>query len=69
MTYICKDGSRFPAIMSLTELRDDYGEFIGYLLIGTNNAVRKRVELDLNYAVVKKELRRLLSDVQLNLSA
>ncbi|MDO8275512.1 MAG: PAS domain S-box protein, partial [Serpentinimonas sp.] len=43
LTYICKDGSRFPAIISITALRDDYGDLIGYLLIGTDNSVRKRV--------------------------
>ena len=47
LTYICKDGSRFPAIVSITALRDDYGEIIGYLLIGTDNSVRKQVELEL----------------------
>ena len=51
LTYICKDGSRFPAIVSITALRDDYNEIIGYLLIGTHNAVRKQVELELNDAV------------------
>jgi PAS domain S-box-containing protein len=40
LTYICKDGSRFPAIVSITALRDDYGDIIGYLLIGTDNSVR-----------------------------
>ena len=35
LTYICKDGSRFPAIVSITALRDDYDEIIGYLLIGS----------------------------------
>src|ERR1700730_82647 len=33
LTYIRKDGSRFPAIVSITALRDDYGHIIGYLLI------------------------------------
>ena len=51
LTYICKDGSRFPAIVSITALRDDYGDIIGYLLIGTDNSVRKRVELELNEAM------------------
>lgn len=50
LTYICKDGSRFPAIVSITALRDDYGELIGYLLIGADNSVRKRVELELKRA-------------------
>jgi PAS domain S-box-containing protein len=47
LTYICKDGSRFPAIVSITALRDDYDDIIGYLLIGTDNSVRKQVELEL----------------------
>jgi PAS domain S-box-containing protein len=51
LTYICKDGSRFPAIISITALRDDYGDLIGYLLIGTDNSVRKQVELELHQAM------------------
>jgi signal transduction histidine kinase/CheY-like chemotaxis protein len=51
LTYICKDGSRFPAIVSITALRDDYGAIIGYLLIGTDNSVRKRVESELHEAI------------------
>jgi len=56
LTYVRKDGSRFPAIVSITALRDDYGEIIGYLLIGTDNSVRKQVELELHdaMAVAKK---------------
>ena len=55
LTYICKDGSRFPAIVSITALRDDYGQIIGFLLIGTDNSVRKQVELDLNKAMAVAE--------------
>src|SRR5450432_719353 len=55
LTYICKDGSRFPAIVSITALRDDYGGIIGYLLIGTDNSVRKQVELELNNAMAVAE--------------
>ncbi len=51
LTYICKDGSRFPAIVSITALRDDYGTIIGYLLIGTDNSVRHKVEQDLQSAM------------------
>jgi PAS domain S-box-containing protein len=51
LTFICKDGSRFPAVVSITALRDDYGEIIGYLLIGSHNSVRKQVELELKSAV------------------
>lgn len=55
LTYICKDGSRFPASVSITALRDDYGDIIGYLLIGTDNSVRKQVELELKEATAVAE--------------
>ncbi len=44
LTYIRKDGSRFPAIVSVTALRDDQARIIGYLLIGTDNTARKQAE-------------------------
>jgi len=44
LTYIRKDGSRFPAVVSVTALRDVEGGIIGYLLIGTDNTARKRAE-------------------------
>ena len=46
LTYIRKDGSRFPAIVSVTALRDAQNKVIGYLLIGTDNTARKRVEAE-----------------------
>jgi signal transduction histidine kinase len=44
LTYFRKDGSRFPAVVSVTALRDAQGAIIGYLLIGTDNTARKRLE-------------------------
>ena len=55
LTYVCKDGSRFPAIVSITALRDDYGDIIGYLLIGADNSIRKQVELELHDAMAVAE--------------
>src|SRR5437763_1954969 len=46
LTYIRKDGSRFPAIVSVTALRDAQGGIIGYLLIGTDNTARQQVEAE-----------------------
>ena len=44
LTYFRKDGSRFPAVVSVTALRDADDAIIGYLLIGTDNTARKQVE-------------------------
>ena len=49
LTYIRKDSSRFPAVVSVTALRDPLDAIIGYLLIGTDNTARKRT-LELEYA-------------------
>jgi len=46
LTYIRKDGSRFPALVSVTALRDAQGGIIGYLLIGTDNTARQQVETE-----------------------
>ena len=58
LTYIRKDGSRFPAVVSVTALRDAQGAIIGYLLIGTDNTARKQVEAD------QKQLDQRLRDQQ-----
>ena len=44
LTYIRKDNSRFPAVVSVTALRNAQEAIIGYLLIGTDNTARKLVE-------------------------
>jgi PAS domain S-box-containing protein len=58
LTYIRKDGSRFPAVVSVTALRDDQGAIIGYLLIGTDNTARKQIEAE------QKQLAQRLRDHQ-----
>src|ERR1043165_4021350 len=46
LTYFRKDGSRFPAMVSVTALRDAQGGIIGYLLIGTDHTARKQIEAE-----------------------
>ncbi|MDP3031240.1 MAG: ATP-binding protein [Rhodocyclaceae bacterium] len=46
LTYIRKDGSRLPAVVSVTALRDAQGGIIGFLLIGTDNTARKQIEAE-----------------------
>jgi PAS domain S-box-containing protein len=58
LTYIRKDGSRFPAVVSVTALRDEQEAIIGYLLIGTDNTARKQIEDE------QKQLAQRLRDQQ-----
>ena len=58
LTYIRKDGSRFPAVVSVTALRDAQDAIIGYLLIGTDNTARKEIEAE------QKQLAQRLRDQQ-----
>ena len=58
LTKIRKDGSRFPAVVSVTALRDAQDAIIGYLLIGTDNTARQEVEEE------RKRLDQRLRDQQ-----
>ncbi len=56
LTYLRKDGSRLPAVVSVTALRDHEGFVIGYLLVGTDNTARKRADAEqgrLNEALLR----------------
>jgi len=44
LTKVRKDGSTFPAMVSVTPLRDTKKAIIGYLLIGTDNSAQKHVQ-------------------------
>jgi signal transduction histidine kinase/ActR/RegA family two-component response regulator len=46
LTYLHRDGSRLPAVVSVTALRDTAEAIIGYLLIGTDNTARKHAEAE-----------------------
>ena len=50
-TCICKDSSRLPIIVSVTALRDLLGNIIGFLIIGTDNSLRKQAEIALTKAM------------------
>jgi PAS domain S-box-containing protein len=58
LTYTRKDGSHFPAIVSVTALRDVREGIIGYLLIGTDNTAKHEVE------AVQAQLDGVLRDQQ-----
>ena len=48
---ICKDGSRLDMVIAITALWDAQGDAVGYLIVGTDNTLRKRTEADLKRAM------------------
>jgi PAS domain S-box-containing protein len=58
LTYIRPDGERFPAVVSVTALRDEDGVIIGYLFIGTDNSARKKIEAALAQKQIELESAR-----------
>ncbi|GGZ11477.1 hypothetical protein GCM10007388_51040 [Pseudoduganella plicata] len=46
LTCIRADGTRFPALVSVTALHGAADEIIGFLLIGTDNTARKQIEAE-----------------------
>ena len=61
LIYIRKDGSRLPALVSVTALRDGQNAIIGYLLIGTDNTARKQVDTE------RKRLEQVLQEKNVEL--
>src|SRR5512145_2851246 len=61
LTWIRKDGSRLPALVSATALRDARSEVIGYLLIATDNSAqegfRRMVEALTDCGIVQLDAR------------
>ena len=68
LTYIRKDGSRFPAVVSVTALRDEQGAIIGYLLIGTDNTARKQIEAERQHLLeIQEETNKQLQQANVTL--
>ncbi len=68
LTYIRKDGSRFPAVVSVTALRDEQNAIIGYLLIGTDNTARKQVEAERQHLIeIQEEINKQLQQANVTL--
>jgi len=68
LTYIRKDGSRFPAVVSVTALRDAQDAIIGYLLIGTDNTARKQVETERQHLLeIQEETNKQLQQTNVTL--
>jgi PAS domain S-box-containing protein len=64
LTYIRKDGSRLPSVVSVTALRDKQNSIIGYLLIGIDNTARKQVETERQYLLdIREELHKQLQQI------
>ena len=65
-TYVRKDGSRFPVLLSVTALIDKSGAIYGYLGIGHDITERKRMELMKRefISTVSHELRTPLTSIR-----
>ena len=62
LTYIRKDNSRLPAIVSVTALHDTQNQIIGYLLIGTDNTARKNIETERKQVTVELQLAKAAAE-------
>jgi PAS domain S-box-containing protein len=62
LTYIRPDGTRFPAVVSVTALRDEQEGIIGFLLVGTDNTARKQIEADLDQKHTELEDARAVAE-------
>ncbi|MFP3874708.1 MAG: response regulator [Thiohalophilus sp.] len=65
-TYLCRDGSRVPVLVSITEMTDEADNCIGFLGIGVDITERKRIERlrDEFVSTVSHELRTPLTSIR-----
>ena len=68
-SYVRKDGTKFPVLLSTTALRDDSGTITGFLGVATDISDRKRQEIQIRAALHEKEtlLREVYHRVKNNL--
>jgi len=59
LTYVRKDGGRFPAQVSITALRDQNEEIVGYLLIGRDDSAAQAAKIAAERERVADEMFRL----------
>nr|WP_051035360.1 GAF domain-containing protein [Crinalium epipsammum] len=55
-TYVRKDGSRFPVLLSVTTVQDAQGNITGFLDIGSDITERKRAEEELHRQQLRSQL-------------
>ena len=68
LTYLRKDGSRHPVMVSVTVLCDTQGAVIGYLLVGTDNTVHQQAETEKKrLREIQEESKQKLKQAQINL--
>lgn len=64
-TYVRKDGSRFPVLLSVSALRERSGRLIGFLGIARDITERKKLEADLQtQAAMIKRQKDLLAEIR-----
>lgn len=65
-TYVRKDGTRFPILLSVTAIRDENGNITSYLGVASNITERKKVEKMKNefISTVSHELRTPLTSIR-----
>lgn len=61
-TYIRKDGSRFPVLLSITALHNEQGELTGFLGIGSDITQEKRLEEERKQA--EEKIRTLNAELE-----
>ena len=53
LTKVRKDGSRFPASVSISALRDDGNAIVGYLMVASDNTARRLAESKLRVSEIR----------------